>query len=256
MSGFLPRLADALARASSRWVPDSFSIACLLTLGTFVLGMTLGGASAGQTLQSWGSGLWELLGFSMQIAVVIFAGYLVAVSPLVTRALDALARLPRTPRQAIGWTAILSMSLCWVNWGLGLIASAVLVRFMARRHPDADYRLLVAVAYLGMGATWHAGPSGSVPLLLASPNSFMIKEGLIAAPIPLAQTIFTPLNLALTAIVIVGLTALAVLMHPPADRVVRADPQAVGAMAAFEPPPRPQDPTPAERLMYSGVANR
>ena len=34
---------------------------------------------------------------------------------------------------------------------------------------------LVAVAYLGMGATWHAGPSGSVPLLFATPGSFMIK---------------------------------------------------------------------------------
>ena len=70
---------------------------------------------------------------------------------------------------------------------MGLIASAMLVRFMARRHPDADYRLLVAVAYLGMGATFHAGPSGSVPLLLATPGTFMIKDGLIPAPIPLAR---------------------------------------------------------------------
>ena len=79
------------------------------------------------------------------------------------------------------------MAVCWLNWGMGLIASAMLVRFMARRHPDADYRLLVAVAYLGMGATFHAGPSGSVPLLLATPDTFMIKDGLIAAPIPLAR---------------------------------------------------------------------
>jgi short-chain fatty acids transporter len=252
----LSRIADGLARISTRYVPDSFTIACLLTVVTFAMAMTLGGASATQTLDAWGRGFWELLGFSMQMAMVIFAGYLVAVSPAMTRVLDALARVPRSPRQAVGWTAFLAMAICWLNWGLGLIASAVLVRFMARRHPDADYRLLVAVAYLGMGATFHAGPSGSVPLLLATPDTFMIKEGLIAAPIPLAETIFTPLNLGLTAVVVIGLTALSVFMHPPPDRVVRADPGAVAAMAAFAPPARPADPTPADRLMFSGAANR
>lgn len=220
------------------------------------MGMTLGQASPSRTLDAWGAGFWELLPFSMQIAVVIFAGYLVSVSPAMTRALDALARVPRTPRQAIAMTALLSMTICWLNWGMGLIASAVLVRFMARRHPDADYRLLVAVAYLGMGATFHAGPSGSVPLLLATPNTFMIKDGLIPGPIPLTETVFTPLNLGLTAIVIAGLTAFSALLHPSPDRVVRADPDAVGSMAGFVPPPRPERPTPADRLMHGGFANR
>lgn len=252
----LPRLADGLARVSARYIPDSFTIAGLLTFITFAMGMTLGGATAGQTLNAWGAGFWELLGLSMQIAVVIFAGYLVAVSPAMTRVLDALARVPRTPRQAIAWTAFLSMVICWLNWGIGLIASAVLVRFIARRHPDADYRLLVAVAYFGMGATWHAGPSGSVPLLMATPNTFMIRDGLIPGPIPLAQTVFTPFNLALTAIVIVGLTVFSVLLHPPADKVVRADPEAVGALTAFVPPPAPARPTPAEWLMHRGLVSR
>jgi len=255
-SPLLARLADALARVSARWIPDSFSIACLLTLLTFAMGMTLGRATAGQALDAWGAGFWELLPFSMQIAVVIFAGYLVSVSPVMTRLLDGLARLPRSPRQAIAWTAALSMTICWLNWGMGLIASAVLVRFMARRHPDADYRLLVAVAYLGMGATFHAGPSGSVPLLLATPGTFMIKDGLIPGPIPLGDTVFTPLNLGLTAAVIIGLTLFSALLHPSPERVVRADPVAVGSLAAFAPPPRPDRPSPADRLMHSGFANR
>ena len=256
MTPVLPRLADGLARVSARYVPDSFSIACLLTLVTFAMGMTLGRATPGQTLDAWGAGFWELLPFSMQIAVVIFAGYLVSVSPVMTRVLDGLARLPRSPRQAIAGTAFLSMAICWLNWGMGLIASAILVRFMARRHPDADYRLLVAVAYLGMGATFHAGPSGSVPLLLATPGTFMIEDGLIPGPIPLGETVFTPLNLGLTAAVIIGLTLFSALMHPSPDRVVRADPAAVGSLAAFVPPSRPDHPTPADRLMHGGFANR
>jgi short-chain fatty acids transporter len=255
-SSLLPRLVDGLARATTRYVPDSFSIACLLTLATFAMGMTLGHAGPMQVLDAWGGGFWELLPFSMQMAMVIFAGYLVSVSPVMTRVLDGLARIPRTPRQAVAATALLSMVVCWLNWGMGLIASAVLVRFMARRHPDADYRLLVAVAYFGMGATFHAGPSGSVPLLLATPGTFMIKDGLIPGPIPLSETVFTPLNLALTAAVIAGLTAFAALVHPSPDRVVRADPEAVGSLAAFVPPGRPENPTPADRLMHSGFANK
>jgi short-chain fatty acids transporter len=254
--GRLARAADTLARVSARWVPDSFSIACLLTLFTLGLGVTLGGAGPRQVVDAWGKGFWDLLAFAMQIAVVVFAGYMVAVSPAVTRLLDALAAVPRTPRQVVAWTAFLSMVLCWVNWGLGLIASAVLVRFVARRHPDTDYRLLVAVAYLGMGTTWHAGPSGSVPLLLATPASFMIKDGLIAAPIPLSQTVFTPLNLAVCAIVTLGLAAFVALLHPQASRVVRADRTSLDALSAFAAPARPAAPTPAERVMHSGWPNR
>jgi short-chain fatty acids transporter len=254
--GRLARAADTLARVSARWVPDSFSIACLLTLFTLGLGVTLGGAGPRQVVDAWGKGFWDLLAFAMQIAVVVFAGYMVAVSPAVTRVLDALAAVPRTPRQVVAWTAFLSMVLCWVNWGLGLIASAVLVRFVARRHPDTDYRLLVAVAYLGMGTTWHAGPSGSVPLLLATPASFMIKDGLIAAPIPLSQTVFTPLNLAVCAVVTLGLAAFVALLHPQASRVVRADRASLDVLSAFAPPVRPAEPTPAERVMHSGWPNR
>jgi short-chain fatty acids transporter len=252
----LSRAADALARVSARYVPDAFSIACVLTLVTFALGLSLGRATPGAVLAAWGGGFWDLLTLAMQIALVIFAGYLLAVAPPVTRFLDRLSAVPRTPVQAIGWTAFVSMALCWVNWGMGLIASAVLVRFVARRQPDADYRLLVAVAYLGMGATWHGGPSGSVPLLLATPASFMIKDGLIPGPIPLSATVFTAFNLGLMALVTVGLSLFAMAMHPPAGHVVRADPAALDSLGTFAVPSPPADPTPADRMMYAGWLSR
>jgi len=256
MGGLLHPLSDRLARVSARWVPDSFSIACLLTLFTLALGITLGGASLRQCVEAWGRSFWELLAFAMQIVVVIFAGYVVAVSPAMTRLLDALAALPRSPRQAVAWTALLSMALCWLNWGMGLIAAAILVRIMARRHPDADYRLLVAVAYLGLGTTWHAGPSGSVPLLLATPDNFMVKGGMLAGPVPLAETIFTARNLVLMAGVVIGFTLFVVLLHPPAERTVGASAASVDALTTFAPPPRPETPTPADRVVHGPWLNR
>jgi short-chain fatty acids transporter len=255
-SGLLSRLADALARASARWVPDAFSIACVLTFVTIAFALTVGGASPRDCLRAWGAGFWSLLGFGMQMCVVIFAGYLLAISPPVHRLLDALAGVPRSPRQAVAWTAFLSLVLCWLNWGMGLIASAVLVGTVARRHPDVDYRLLVAVAYLGMGATFHGGLSASVPLLVATPDSDTLKAGLIDAPIPLRETVFTPQNLALMAAVILGLPLFVALLHPAADRVVKADPAALQAVAPARVTARPEGPTPAERLMHSGIVNR
>lgn len=255
MLRLLPRLAGALARSSARYVPDAFSIACLLTFVTLAFALTFGNATPADCVRAWGDGVWSLLAFSMQIAVVIFAGYLLAVSPLMRRLLDALARVPRSPRQAIAWTAFLSMALCWLNWGMGLIASAVLVRVVAERHPKADYRLLVAVGYMGMGTSWHAGPSGSVPLLLATPGSFMIRDGLIAAPIPLAQTIFTPANVGLMLVVAAVLCGFAYMMQPPAGDAVVADAKALEALGQFQAPPRPPSPTPAERLMHGPWLN-
>ncbi len=255
MSGLLPRLADALARLSARWVPDAFSIAALLTLVALALGLTVGGASPAECALAWGGGVWALLSFAMQIALVIFAGYVLAVSPPVARGLDALARVPRGPRSAVAWTAFLSMALCWLNWGVGLIASAMLVRAIARARPDTDYRLLVAVAYLGMGTTWHGGPSGSVPLLFATPGNFMIKDGLVAGLIPLAETIFTAANLGLMLVVVVVLTGFAALLHPGRERTLSVSPETLAALVAFDPPARPLAPSPADRIMHGPWLN-
>jgi short-chain fatty acids transporter len=250
LTSSLARLADVLVRASARWVPDAFSIALALTFVALLLGLAVGGATPRECLAAWGGSLWSLLPFSMQIALVIFLGYVLAVSPPVGRGLDRLAGLPRTPRQAIAFTALVSMLVCWLNWGVGLIASAVLVRSVGRRHPGADYRLLVAAAYLGLGATWHAGPSGSVPLLLATPGSFMVRDGLIPAPIPLTETIFTGPNLALMGSVALLLTLLVSALQPEAGRSVSADRRALEALEPFEPPTRPERPPPAQRLMH------
>lgn len=152
----------------------------------------------------------------MQIAFVVFAGYLLAVSPPMARAIGAISEWPRTPAQAVGLAAFASMGISWLNWGVGLVASAILVKSIAARRRHANYPLLVAAGYLGMGVTWHAGPSGTVPLLFAGGDSFMVRDGLMAAPVPLSETIFSTGNLVFTAIaaVILGLVAALLARRP------------------------------------------
>ena len=88
---------------------------------------------------------------------------------------------------------LVSMGAAWLHWGLGLIAGPIFLHFVIRKHPRVDYRLAVAAGYLGSTCTWHAGLSGSVPLLMATPKNFM--EAAAGGLIPISQTTFSAFNL-------------------------------------------------------------
>jgi short-chain fatty acids transporter len=129
-----------------------------------------------------------------------------------------------------------SMGLAWFHWGLSIVGCAMFVRHVARAQPRVDYRLLVAAAYFGMGATWHSGLSASAPLLVATPGHFL--EDRIGI-IPIGRTIFHPFNLVLTAIVVAVLAALAGALHPREEQTVSIDPAALDALGRFTPPAAP-----------------
>ncbi|ATB35525.1 Short chain fatty acids transporter [Cystobacter fuscus] len=246
----LVRIAEALGRFSARYVPGSFAIAVLLSLFTMGLAVGWTDTPAPRVLDAWGAGFWELLSFSMQMALVMFTGYLLALTRPVRALLEWLAGLAHGPRGAVVLMATVSMGLAYLNWGLSLVASAMLVRFVVRRRPEVDYRLLVACAYFGLGATWHAGLSASAPLLVATPGHFLEKQlGLI----PIERTLLSPFNLGLTAVVVTGLGLLAWALHPSPERAVRVDPKVLERFQDFEPPERPAGHSPALWLDYAPV---
>lgn len=249
------RAATLLNDWTQRWVPGTFTIAWLLTLIVLVLGLTVGHTSFLECVGAWGDGFWELLPFSMQMCLVMFTGSIVAVSPPVARGLAWLAARPRSPRQSILLLALCSMLLALLHWGISIVGSAVLVRELGRRRNGADYRLLVAAAYLGMGTTWHAGLSASAPLLVATTGHFLESEiGLV----PVAATIFAPFNLILVGVVVALLAIATPLLHPrPAD-AVEASREQLEAIHVFQSPKLPhaaEKPPPAARLEYSRWVN-
>ncbi len=234
MLASLSRVAQALTALSQRWIPSAFSIAVLLTLMTFAIAIATG-ASPGRTLIAWGDGFWTLLPFAMQMALVILTGYIVSTSPLVEPLFTRLARLPRSPRGAVVTMALVSMGLAWLHWGLSIVGCAMFVRHVARAQPRVDYRLLVAAAYFGMGATWHSGLSASAPLLVATPGHFLEHRiGLV----PISQTIFSPFNLVLTVVVVAVLALLAYVLHPGEADAVCIDADALEALGRFTEPRR------------------
>ncbi len=249
----LQKLAAASTRWSTRWVPDAWVIAIILTIVSYFLGLFFTKSNTYQLVQYWGRGFWVLLSFAMQMCLIIMTGYILATTPFFSRLLNAMAGWPKGPKGSIALMAIVSMVLAWINWGLSIVGSAVFVRFMVRKQKAVDYRLLVATAYLGLGTMWHSGLSASAPLLVATPKHFLEKE---IGIIPITQTIFHPFNLLLALVVLIVLTIIGPLMHPRKEEVVEADPSLIKE-SAFEAPPKPrtEEMSPALRIENSPVIN-
>src|SRR4051812_44719230 len=226
-----------MRNARAQWVPNSFVIACLLTIVTFALVIGVGGRSPIEAERYWTKGFWELLELTMQLALIVLTGYIVAVSPVMSRLLEFVAGLATSDRGAVALMGLVSMAASWLHWGLGLIAGPIFLQFLVRRHPRIDYRLAVAAGYLGSTCTWHAGLSGSAPLLMATPKNFMeAQAGLIA----LSATTFSAFTLALTAVGVIVMTGAARPLYPRAA-AVRTSLDAAG-MSPSAPAEIPVDP--------------
>lgn len=229
-----------------RYLPDPLIFAILLTVVTFVLAFALTPQPPVALALMWGSGFWNLLAFAMQMVLILVTGHALASSAPVKRLLVALAGCARTPGQGVMLVAFVAAIACAINWGFGLVLGAMFSREVARRVSGADYRLLVASAYMGF-LTWHGGLSGSVPLVAATKGNPMERTiGLI----PVSQTIFTGYNAFITFGLILMLPILVRLMMPKPDDVVSVDPALLGEAPTVERKLGP-DATFAERIEES-----
>ncbi len=229
-----------ISAAFRRTAPDPFVLAVLLTLVTFVLVLTRTPASFSASVSMWAGteGVWSagMLRFAMQMCLILVTGHALASSPPVSRMLDALAAAPRSAPKAVALVALVAASLGVLNWGLGLIAGALMARrvgaAMERRGVAAHYPLLAAAGYVGL-LVWHGGFSGSAPLKVTQPSEIRDIFGPDApfGPISLAGTILSPMNLAVTGGLLVLAPALLAMMSPrraedvePASRFISAEP--------------------------------
>lgn len=220
-------------------MPDPFVLAILLTLLTAALALTLGfrgssvaaGDAAGPAsraealLAAWrgDSGIWKLLGFSMQMCLVLVSGHALAAAPPIRRGLERLAALPRTTRSAAAMVGFTCCAAAVVNWGLGLIVGAVLAREVgrafARRGAALHYPLVCAAGYTCM-MIWHGGLSGSAPLSVTTREAAArtmpaaLADRLIGEGIPLGATLLSPLNIMVTCGLLLIVPACLALLAP------------------------------------------
>ncbi|RKE38462.1 short-chain fatty acids transporter [Paraburkholderia sp. BL23I1N1] len=244
----IQRISVFFTQVVHRVLPDPLIFAILLTGVTFALALGLTPKAPADLVMLWGSGFWNLLAFSMQMAMILVTGHALASSGPVKRVLVALASSARTPGQGVMLVAFVGAVACAINWGFGLVLGAMLAREVARRVQGTDYRLLVASAYMGF-LTWHGGLSGSVPLVAATKGNPMEKTvGLI----PVSHTLFTGYNAFITIGLIILLPILARLMMPKPEDVVTVDPALLQDPPSVERTLSP-DATFAERMEESRV---
>lgn len=194
-----------------KYLPDPLIFAIILTILIFVVSASITPHQPLDLIAMWGSGFWNLLGFTMQMVLVVVTGHALASTNLVKRILNSLASIPTTPVHGVMLVTLVGSISCIINWGFGLIIGAMFAREVARKIPNSDYSLLIACAYIAF-LTWHGGFSGSIPLLAATPGNPLEK---LIGLVPISQTLFTPMNIFITLALIIGLPFLTASMLPP-----------------------------------------
>jgi len=241
------RMGIALADWSERWFPDAFVFALTALIFVFTVAVALG-TPPRDAVKYFGDGFWSLIPFTMQMAIIIVGGYVVATSPPIHRLIRWLAKIPSSARGAVAFVAFFSVTTSLVSWGLSLIFSGILAREIVKNMRTVDYRAIGGAAYLGTGSVWALGLSSSAALVMATPASIPPALLKISGVIPLSQTIYTWQSLAMAAILTCSATCVAYLTAPKSSTRT-AESFGVTEGLAFEKiEPRT---TPAEWLEYA-----
>ena len=242
------KFTNGCVRLMNRWLPDPFLFAIILTIVVFIGAMVGTKLNPIELVNAWGNsdGFWGLLSFSMQMALVLVLGSAMASARVCKKILGAIASLAKNKMSAILIVTFVSTLCCWLNWGFGLIAGALLAKEVARRVRDVDYPLLIASAYSGF-VIWHAGLSGSIPLQMGAENGTKILGVVYSAPT--SQTIFHPMNLIMVAVILLVMPLLNYAMHPDKEHTILVNP----AVLVDEEERVYTKNTPAEKVEHSKV---
>src|SRR6185295_9568957 len=120
------RLPHRVVAFLERFLPDAFLFALVANAIVLVAGFfSLRAAteltrhpsyltSLAQLLDAWGRGFFSLLPFTLQMAMVIISGHIVASAPPVARLLSWLSQVPRSPRGAVAWVTFFALVTSWL----------------------------------------------------------------------------------------------------------------------------------------------
>ena len=206
--GSITRFVEAAFR---RLLPSPFSIALLLTLLVIAGAWWLHDPSEAGPFSTalsnmWYRGIWNAAGmvFLVQMMLILILGHVLALSKPVHALMERLLKLCDTPVKAVLITAALAMVMAWINWGLGLIAGAIMARkcaeHLSKLEKPFHYPLLAAAGYTGL-MIWHGGMSGSSLIKVAETGhlrSLMEQQadaGILPEAIALDLTVFNTHNI-------------------------------------------------------------
>lgn len=212
----MKKFMDAIVDIMSKYMPSSYFLALCLTICTFIAGVVFTDTSFLGMVEIMGDGMWGLLSFSMQITLTLFTTYTFSNAPVVQKGLKRLARLAKTRVQAVLLVSFASLACTYINWGLGLVAGAILAKEVAAVNygKKIPYPLLCAAAFSG---NLMRGPSSNVFLGPSSPGN-VVEE--FVGVIPLSETLYSVENIILTVILFIVIPLVFWFMMPAPDKSV------------------------------------
>lgn len=193
-----------------KYLPDPFVFAIGLTILTMILAMLVQGQGFIAATTSWGSGFWNLLTFTTQMAVILAMGYVLAKAPIIDRFLNRIVLLVHTPKMAIIVATLVGGIGSYLNWGFGLVIGGIIAKKLALKVKGVHYPLIIAAAYSGF-TLYGLGFSASIPVLISTAGHPM--EGNMGL-VSLAETIFSAPMLITSLVVIITLPLLNAWLHP------------------------------------------
>ncbi|MEM5383032.1 TIGR00366 family protein [Paraburkholderia phymatum] len=213
-------VVEGLVYVFERVMPDPFVLSIALTFVVAVLALVIAPQGKMPTLlDAWYTGTFGILGFALQMILILATGYAIAEAPIVQRGLRALAAHAQTPARAALLVFPVVAIAAWLNWGLGLIVGAMLSREIARR-VKVDFAWLVAGSYSAWSIC-NSGLSSSIALSQASHgNALNLVEKATGHVVPLSETIFAPFVFIPTLLVVIVMTVIFIKMHPKPENVV------------------------------------
>lgn len=222
-TGWLVKMGESLTKVSEKYMPDPAIFAILLTIVVYVIALLVMRITPMEGIVHWYGGLWELLSFAMQMAIVVITGGVLADTKLVKNLINKVAAIPQNGRQGAAVVAAVAIFVSYINYGLSTVVGALVARnvtyALRQKGKPVEYRLLAATAYLGL-MTWSSGLSSSIGLTGATagaPTNYI--EQATGKLIPMSNFMFNPMNIFIMVALITIIPALAYFLHPSGDAV-------------------------------------
>jgi short-chain fatty acids transporter len=210
----LKSMTNTFVRFAERWMPDPMVIAIILTAVTIFAAVGLTEHSFVQTVDAWGTGVWSLMAFTMQMVMMLVLGHVLAHTGHVVGLLDSISARIRSARMAYFVLTLFAALCSFVSWGLAIIAPALLAVNIAKalktKGIKVHFPLLMGGAWAG-SVMWHHGISHSIGLAVNTPGHFLEdKIGMIGT----SQTIFSDGNMILMVVCLILIPFLMMSLAP------------------------------------------
>lgn len=120
----MKKLTKICLTVIQNYLPDTWVLAVGLSLFVILTALCITPYGILDIIKFWGDGFTKMYVFGMQMVLVLITGYVLALTPIVKKGIDALTRLPKNPDQAVALTTLVSAIVCYFNWAFGQIGRA------------------------------------------------------------------------------------------------------------------------------------